>query len=534
MRPTGGPKDTLAPILLYSLPEHQSLNFTGKEITLLFDEYVNGDKIQQKLIVTPITDLKFKPIVKKEEVVLELEGELRDSTTYTFNFLDGITDITEKNPAENLKIAFSTGSYIDSLKVIGKVTELISDKDMGKMTIGIYELTDTLDIFTEKPTYFINTDEYGRFAIENVKGGKYRLVGFLDLNKNLKFDSDTEPYTFRTDTISPSFSPDSIQLKTVSINASELKLISARATGRYFEARYTKPVVKFSSYPDLPASVVGEQDVIRFYNEKDSFRDSTLVILTAYDSLKNNLTDSLYVKFTQSTKSKASFDYILTPSSNSSITLETPITIDFNKPIMYDSILKYTVYIDTFKLEIDENLKKLSQTRASFNLIDKVRYQELIDSLATTITSNDTTITNEEQKAFWLTKIDTKKINLRLPIFKSIENDTAMTKEIEYRIIQPEQVGVVTYNITTQTPSYIVELINAKGVKLRSTKNCTKCIFTNLEPNDYSIRVLIDNNQNGIWEIGNIRQNQMPESVYNHYEYTTLRANWSVEVDVSF
>ena len=38
--PTGGPKDTVPPIVLEAIPENQSTNFQDKEIHITFDEYV--------------------------------------------------------------------------------------------------------------------------------------------------------------------------------------------------------------------------------------------------------------------------------------------------------------------------------------------------------------------------------------------------------------------------------------------------------------------------------------------------------------
>ena len=38
--PSGGPKDTVAPILVKSIPNDKTINFKGNKITLSFNEYV--------------------------------------------------------------------------------------------------------------------------------------------------------------------------------------------------------------------------------------------------------------------------------------------------------------------------------------------------------------------------------------------------------------------------------------------------------------------------------------------------------------
>ncbi len=46
--PSGGPKDRIPPRVVKSVPENGMKNFTGKKITITFDEYVVLDKIAEK------------------------------------------------------------------------------------------------------------------------------------------------------------------------------------------------------------------------------------------------------------------------------------------------------------------------------------------------------------------------------------------------------------------------------------------------------------------------------------------------------
>ncbi len=50
---TGGYKDTIAPVLTASFPKNFSTNFNGKEIKLVFDEYVKLKNLNKQLIVSP-------------------------------------------------------------------------------------------------------------------------------------------------------------------------------------------------------------------------------------------------------------------------------------------------------------------------------------------------------------------------------------------------------------------------------------------------------------------------------------------------
>ena len=50
---TGGSKDTLAPVMIQSLPKNFSTNFNGKSVKLKFNEYVKLKDVNKQLIVSP-------------------------------------------------------------------------------------------------------------------------------------------------------------------------------------------------------------------------------------------------------------------------------------------------------------------------------------------------------------------------------------------------------------------------------------------------------------------------------------------------
>ncbi|MEQ9148140.1 MAG: Ig-like domain-containing protein, partial [Cytophagales bacterium] len=110
--PTGGEKDLDPPILLKSIPEHNSTNFEGDEITLFFDEQIETKGLINELIITPDDNIQIKETPKKKSLTIRLKDTLRQNTTYNLNFGNSIVDITERNPSQNAVIAFSTGPDI--------------------------------------------------------------------------------------------------------------------------------------------------------------------------------------------------------------------------------------------------------------------------------------------------------------------------------------------------------------------------------------------------------------------------------------
>ena len=88
--PTGGPKDTIPPRLIHSLPEKGQTNFKGREITLQFNEAVILNNPKEQIIIIPSIDKKYSTAVRKNTVTINIETSLTDSTTYSFNFRDAI------------------------------------------------------------------------------------------------------------------------------------------------------------------------------------------------------------------------------------------------------------------------------------------------------------------------------------------------------------------------------------------------------------------------------------------------------------
>src|SRR5690554_4410425 len=162
--PSGGPRDTIPPIIVQSNPENFTTNFTGNEIEIRFDEYIKLKDISKELIIFP--PMKYTPIITpistSKTLKIKLIDTLRPNTTYSFNFGKSIVDNNEGNQFEYFKYIFSTGNYIDSLKLSGVVrdAELISPEIPA--TVMLYKahenFTDSL-VYSEKPTYITVTTD---------------------------------------------------------------------------------------------------------------------------------------------------------------------------------------------------------------------------------------------------------------------------------------------------------------------------------------------------------------------------------------
>lgn len=119
--PTGGPRDSIPPVMLKALPADSTLNFKGNKIVLTFDEYIQLDKAEEQLVVSPVP--KTNPVIeaKLKEVTIKIKDTLEENTTYSINFGKSLKDLNEGNPYKNFTYLFSTGNQLDSGRLSGKV-----------------------------------------------------------------------------------------------------------------------------------------------------------------------------------------------------------------------------------------------------------------------------------------------------------------------------------------------------------------------------------------------------------------------------
>ncbi|HTE25425.1 Ig-like domain-containing domain [Flavitalea sp.] len=209
--PTGGPRDSLPPILLNSNPKDSTTNFKGKKITLSFNEYVQLENIQQNLLVTPVP--KITPTVqnKLREVTITLRDTLEPNTTYSLNFGDAIRDINEGNPYKNFTYLFSTGSALDSLTIPGNV--IIAESGKIDTTIVVVLHKNFADsALRDRPRYATKVDSKGNFVFRNLPADTYALYAFKDESGGRRYTSPTQLFAFYDTLVSSIDPPENIIL----------------------------------------------------------------------------------------------------------------------------------------------------------------------------------------------------------------------------------------------------------------------------------------------------------------------------------
>lgn len=189
--PAGGPKDETPPQLLETTPPIGATQVRPERLVLRFDEYVKAGQWRPQLLVSPPLEGPMDVVVRGREVELTWEAELRENTTYVFQFGDGVVDMNEGNPAQNLVHAFSTGPHLDTLAVMGTVRDGMDGGPEVGSRVLLYPEDLPLDsvLAGVAPQFVGVTNDQGQFSVGYLPNGAYRVLAVEDANRNYAWDA---------------------------------------------------------------------------------------------------------------------------------------------------------------------------------------------------------------------------------------------------------------------------------------------------------------------------------------------------------
>ena len=505
--PSGGPKDEFPPVMLSSTPENSSINFNSEKIVMKFDELVKFKDLKTQLVISP--PMKYDPIIKPtgsamDKVKIQILDTLAENTTYTINFGDALQDNNEGNVFPNFRYIFSTGDYIDSLSLNGKISDAFDDTFAENIMIMLYEIDSSFTdstIFKELPTYVTNSIKSDTFKIENAKAGKYLLVAIEEKTRNLKFDPSQDKIAFYPEYIDL---PDS--------NKYELKLYKQTPDfniKRPVHSGKGKISFEFEGMPTdiqierlLPIKSDTVMDLWYFSKYKDSAsywfsaRESDSIQFLI-KSLRHDANDTVTVTL----KKQKTVDPDFNPSNRSNLTPENKLEIVSNFPILSfnkDSISVMNLRDSTI---IDVNLSIEKQHKLVFDFVPNYDQKYTVELLPGSITN-----------------------------FFGDVNDTLMfTSSVKSK----SDFGEIFLKITNiESYPIIVDLINEKGDKIHKriiANEEQEFLFANLKPGKYKLRLIYDDNGNEHWDPGNFLKGLMPEDVKYFPDVIDLKANWDIQ-----
>ena len=203
--PTGGPKDTIPPVIKGISPLPGSVNVPTHKTKLefKFNEYVVVKDLNSIYLSPPLEKApKYK--MKGKTLVVYFESDLEPNTTYTLDLTGAVADNNEGNMFPGYTLVFSTGPQIDSMLLTGIVQDCNTLKPVKGATVMLYKNHADSAVFLERPVASSKTDDWGFFCIRNIQDTVYRIYAVQDANNNNKYDPDNERIAFLDSAIHPS------------------------------------------------------------------------------------------------------------------------------------------------------------------------------------------------------------------------------------------------------------------------------------------------------------------------------------------
>jgi len=505
--PSGGNKDTTPPKALKFTPENYSVNFPKTDIRITFNEFIQLKDIAAQLIVSP--PLKYTPEtkVRSKSLIIHLDDTLLDNTTYTLNFGNAIVDNTEGNAVENFQYVFSTGKDIDSLNVAGKVENAFDTKTSKGIDVMLYKtMTDSAPM-KQLPNYLGKTDAEGKFVINNVSAGDYKIFALSDTNSNYFFDNSDEAIAFSDSSVHASQT--GIVLRTFK-EAPKVRLHRA-----YSDEPGKAVIIYNHPVANTSVEILSDTSKLKLFAKAQSSKGDTIIIW-----YRNQLSDSLNI-------------IVHKPMQNDTITLRLRRGDDKGKYKYVPSLVSNLPSFSENTLDFKQSLELQFNHPIEKYDFSQIRFTEDSSIKSISISLKDSLKQKLELNYPWKEK---SKYVLYIPpatftdIF-GIKNDT-----LQYIFKTKQLTDYGTLALGLQLPlrkgNYLLQLIDEKDVIYRqsSVNKDTILHYEYLEPKTYRIKLVEDRNNNGEWDTGDYLQHLQPEQVFYYKDIITVRANWDVEV----
>lgn len=501
--PTGGLRDTIPPRIVKSSPDNYSIHFSGNEIEIRFDEYIKLKDLNKELIISP--PMKYTPIITplstSKTLKIKLVDTLKPNTTYSFNFGNSIVDNNEENKLPYFKYVFSTGSYIDSLKLSGIVRDALLPTPEIPTTVMLYEVNDTYSdsiIYSEKPTYItVTQDTTGFFELTNLKEGEYLLLALKEKTNDYIFRPDHDKIGFVKETV---FLPtDSTYNLTLFKEVPPYKLARPSQVGRnHIVFGYTGAVDSLDL--EVISEVPSDYRAVYFRDEtKDSihywFKPAIKEDTLAFKVARAEQIDTAVVRM----RELFADSLVISPTKTTAMKLKDTLKLRASAPLVsFDAERMQIMAKDSSIVEGGIHLNK------AYNLAEvffpkKEQQQYRVQLFPGALTD------------FFGRKNDTIQINVSTRASSDYGTlDLSLVNPARFPIL----VQLVDNKFKVAAEDYLVEN--------RSV------YFDEIQPAKYYLRIIYDGNKNRRWDPGNFLERKQPERVVYYPTQLDVRANWSL------
>lgn len=534
--PSGGPKDTIPPVITEIYPAIGQINVPvhKTQLELEFNEYVVV-KDPKSLYLSPPLEKSPKHKIRGKKVIVYFENDLDSNKTYTLDVTNAIGDNNEGNMFPGYTLVFSTGDRIDSMVVTGMVQDCNTLKPLKGATVMLYKDHADSALFLKRPDAAVKTDEWGFFSMRNIQDTVYRMYAIIDENGNNMYEPETEKVAFIDTLIRP--------IKVVNDSMPELMKFDMKDTLNCL-ARETE--YELNIFKEKPS----KQMIVN--KERIGERTAYITFMAPYAQI-----DSLWIKGVPHEKIITQFNIV-----RDSLEIwindpkEQPDTLFLNVNYLktdtlgllnsFTEEIKLTKPRKTAAAKTSKKDIKKEDTTAVFTIDAKPENIEqygfvlefkypLVESAFDSLTFRS--VNPRQQEAFGKYTVEQDSLNLRKYIvrpeeklqtgyeyflkiphrkFMDINGFYNDSTEVKVTLPSDDKLSSLTLDLKGVNNKYIVDLLNEKRDKvLRSyiIDKDTQLLFPYLKAGKYSIRITEDLNRNGIVDTGILLEHKQPEKV---------------------
>lgn len=537
--PEGGPRDITPPVPVKFEPPQNSVNFSENSFRIWFDEFVRLKDATNKMLISPPVSEKPEATARGKSIIVQLNQNFKPNTTYNISFGSSIIDITEANTLPDFQYVFSTGDFIDSLSLTGKVIDAFTLEPIKDVSVFLYkDNVDSLPLIV-MPDFIAKSNDAGFFTFNNIPSGKFKIFALNDGNNNYLYDLPNEKIAFSDTLLSSYFihkniKKDSLQPDTSNSLMSKIKPIELYA---FTEVDSSQKLLKYNSAGIGLVKFIYKSPVRNFkftplnplwnndtYIIEPNFKGDTIQIwysdveadsLSAILSCRGIKDDTVVLRLiTEKTQS-------MTTKRRGADTEPEKLYVSFSAS-------------STNPIDLNENFKiYFSRPIISYNY-DKLFFIDNTDTIKPIIFFADSSKRTLEIEYKWEEENDYK-VFIEPGTFTDIQgyyNDTII---VNFKSKSKNDYGVFLFkpkNIPVKK-QIIFQLLNQKNqiIKEFIANNNETISIEFLHPSDYKLKAIIDENKNGRWDAGNYNKKISPDKVLLYKQPIKIKGGWETEIE---
>lgn len=535
--PSGGPKDTIPPVLveLYPYPGAKNVPVHKTQLMFKFDEFVTV-KDQQSIFLSPPMEKRPKFRLKGKAVIVSFENDLDSNRTYTLDVTNAIADNNEGNMFPGYTLAFSTGQHLDSMMITGTVQDCNTLMPLKGVTVMLYKDHADSAVFKHRPDAAGKTDDWGFFCLRNIKDTVYRLYAVKDDNNDNMYQAENNeliafcdtlvrPVTvvndslpeiikyLMTDTVACLARKSEFELNMFRETPSKQMIVNKERLGER-----TAYITFMAPYADIDSiwikGVPAEKLITQFNLERDSLeiwvndpgkQPDTLFLYVDY--MKTDTLGAL-VPFTEEVKLAKPRQLGAAKSSSRDIKKEDTTAV-FSVTAEPETIEQYG-YVIEFKYPLVQS----AFDSLVFRSVNP-RQQEA--------TEKYTFMQDSLNLRKYIVRPVPKLLPgyeyfLKIPHRKFMDINGFYNDSLEVKVSLPndDKLSSMSLVLTNVRNKYIIDLLNEKRDKIIRSYTVDQdatLLFPYITAGKYSLRITEDLNRNGLVDTGNLLEHKQPEKV---------------------